>query len=613
MAASAPKSILAIYNGDIDKLRKELDRGVSPDFVEKPSNGLPGQSLLGFALFHDRQDMIALLLERGANPSVALNAAMFSNFELMGNDRATQAANFFLDKGVDPNLLIQSRVGSSTPLHMLCVSPGAMQAFLDKGARVDEIGYEANRTVAYSPLGGCLRKFIYLNDHVDAYQKMSDEQWRRYFLDQHARAQQALLVLLKAEADTNIPLQEESGRKTPLLIRAIAKGAPHGLVQALLEHGADVLAMQEPTKATTLYAAVQVKDASLARLIIANARQAIQRKAANQQDADALFHAWLNQAFADTRHTALHFASTFLDAKTIQVLVEAGADYTLRDAQGHTPQDIVDILNKEHREAVAAAQDAQREKAERNRQAARESAANKQMLLGIVGAAAITRATEGSNNITDGQRAQLVDGYVQDRVNAINGQTTDNFSQAAAGVNNQLDIARIAAAHQATLQREQRTIQHTQSSTSAPQATASTQAAADTQRAASGPQIAASAPRSQSTARTVPSEQSAATQPQEPALDALAFCWQTKNENWLCDGKTQETTIAEKDLDAQLSVAGCASPEKLTSSMVSLGSARADRGQKTGWIYRCGKLDAGSTGSLTWNRDIRRWWSGIRW
>lgn len=107
----------------------------------------------------------------------------------------------------------------------------------------------------------------------------------------------------------------------------------------------------------------------------------------------------------------------------------------------------------------------------------------------------------------------------------------------------------------------------------------------------------------------------AAQQAAASAPDALAFCWQSDKGNWFCDGRVDETTLGEKELESQLSGVGCKQPQRVTNSMVTLTSLRVpERGSKTGWLYRCGdKLKAGDTGHATWNRDIRRFWSGIRW
>lgn len=95
--------------------------------------------------------------------------------------------------------------------------------------------------------------------------------------------------------------------------------------------------------------------------------------------------------------------------------------------------------------------------------------------------------------------------------------------------------------------------------------------------------------------------------------EALAFCWQTKRGGWLCDGPGDETTLAEKDQAGQISGVGCTKPSLLVSTSITLTSTRVKkRGSVSGWLYRCGKqLKPGDTGHATWNRDIRRFWTGI--
>ncbi len=96
-------------------------------------------------------------------------------------------------------------------------------------------------------------------------------------------------------------------------------------------------------------------------------------------------------------------------------------------------------------------------------------------------------------------------------------------------------------------------------------------------------------------------------------LDALAFCWQSDKGYWFCDGPGDETTLGEKSQDDQLSGVGCKNPSPVINGLVTLTSVRvANRGNKTGVLYSCGKkLKPGDTGNMTWNRDIRRFWSGM--
>ena len=58
---------------------------------------------------------------------------------------------------------------------------------------------------------------------------------------------------------------------------------------------------------------------------------------------------------------------------------------------------------------------------------------------------------------------------------------------------------------------------------------------------------------------------------------------------------------------------GCKQPRRLTTTgEITLNSTSGK--QRSGHVYDCGyKLDAGDTGPVTWNRDIRRWWRDIPW
>lgn len=136
-------------------------------------------------------------------------------------------------------------------------------------------------------------------------------------------------------------------------------------------------------------------------------------------------------------------------------------------------------------------------------------------------------------------------------------------------------------------------------------------AAYDQAKPASVQPIAASSPPAlPSAAKPVTPAKTTGT-PTQP--EALAFCWQTKRGGWLCDGPGDETTLAEKDQAGQLSGVGCRTPSLSVPTSITLTSTRVKkRGSVSGWLYRCGnQLKPGDTSHATWNRDIRRFWSGI--
>lgn len=113
------------------------------------------------------------------------------------------------------------------------------------------------------------------------------------------------------------------------------------------------------------------------------------------------------------------------------------------------------IAEQERRaEAALERQRLDEEARERRAQEARESAVRVQAGLAIFGAAAIGKATAGSN-YTDAQRRALVESYTKDRINAIDGVQTNNFGQQAETVKRELDTthrARMAAAEESRRQ-----------------------------------------------------------------------------------------------------------------------------------------------------------------
>lgn len=110
---------------------------------------------------------------------------------------------------------------------------------------------------------------------------------------------------------------------------------------------------------------------------------------------------------------------------------------------------------------------------------------------------------------------------------------------------------------------------------------------------------------------TTPNATTTTAQAETPLKQALAFCWQNKSrERWFCDGKTQELMIAEEDLDEQLRMSGCKDPVRIGNGERTLTHDR--NGPRSGRLYRCSDvITAGNSGKLTWNRDIRGWWSGL--
>jgi uncharacterized membrane protein YgcG len=168
--------------------------------------------------------------------------------------------------------------------------------------------------------------------------------------------------------------------------------------------------------------------------------------------------------------TQRNFACTDTTLQKIKKLINGPADkklwemaFNYRQAEQQRINDEVRaerereerIAAQERRAEAALERQRQEEEArERRAQEAREAAVNRQALMAIVGAAAIGKATSGSN-YTDAQRRALVESYTKDRINAIDGVQTNNFGQQAETVKREADTAhrtRMAAAEEARRQ-----------------------------------------------------------------------------------------------------------------------------------------------------------------
>lgn len=101
-----------------------------------------------------------------------------------------------------------------------------------------------------------------------------------------------------------------------------------------------------------------------------------------------------------------------------------------RDTYLSRSNNIKQALARERTAGVASRQQIEQAQARAREQ---ESATLRQGLLAIAGAAAVGSSMSGPN-YTDAQRSAVVDAYVQDRMNAANGVTTNNFESAANNV-----------------------------------------------------------------------------------------------------------------------------------------------------------------------------------
>lgn len=138
--------LAAARSGDVDAVRVELDRGVSPDTLDRSRN-----SALGCAIPEDRADVVDLLLERGADPDLDTGAAEFMEVPLGLAVRRSpgRVVDALLAAGADPDRIDcrGSSVGSVLSGPYARGEVGALAALLDHGADPDRAVGGDGRTI----------------------------------------------------------------------------------------------------------------------------------------------------------------------------------------------------------------------------------------------------------------------------------------------------------------------------------------------------------------------------------------------------------------------------------------------------------------------------------
>lgn len=245
------------------------------------------------------------------------------------------------------------------------------------------------------------------------------------------------------------------------------------LGREILDRGADILAEPQGTRISVLHVAAKYGNEYDVRDLLQRAARHFRSQIRDAREADRRIIDWVNQtidldANAEFKvngyhklglshgFTALHGAADDLKTGTLQVLVEYGADPSIRNRQGKTAQNILDDRLKTNSEALVRNTARERLRAEQAEEDRREASATRQGVLAVLGSVAIAKGMAG-RNYTDDQRRSVTEAYVRDRANAANGGQSNNFGQAAEQVKSELDLA--AMARQRDL-RNQRNVQN---------------------------------------------------------------------------------------------------------------------------------------------------------
>jgi ankyrin repeat protein len=472
--ASLSPAAEAIKANDFEGLRRALDSGVSPDYVEV-APPLRGVSLVHLAVTNYRDDMTELLFQRGANPNLHVGQWL-RDANVSDTPYHLSMAKTMFAHGLDPNIQFPS---GRRPLHYSCNSPQIIELFISKGAAVDESsGPWLNESERATPLGICLFEISDLNTSMKSLEGSNDsndpihvrarQTSIEYFTERREQTINGAIALLKHGANPNALLTEGVRRtslilaagevepppkyfKTPYLLKAAELKQPR-LVEAFLDHGADIFAQSEKTGETVLHGLAKNGDPSVLRRAIMRAKLQMKKQRHTALEANNILFSWLDHTSVEGK-TAMHLAGSVGRMDVIQVLIENGADASLRDKSGRTTQQLVaEKIERDEAARVAAKEDYRRrmEQADEN---ARQAAANRQGTLAILGSVALAKGMSGGNYTGD-QRRAVIDSYVKDRANAANGIATDSLGQSVATVKRDMDLALLSSQTRARLTTE---------------------------------------------------------------------------------------------------------------------------------------------------------------
>ncbi len=125
-------------------------------------------------------------------------------------------------------------------------------------------------------------------------------------------------------------------KKIPVLIKAYAARQP-GIARTLLDNGADPFAQMEPGGGTVLHLFAETGNAGEARDVIARAKVTARQRAGSPEEADKIVFEWLARPF-EAGYTAMHIAAMNGKTDVISLLIENGADPSLKDKRNRTAQ-----------------------------------------------------------------------------------------------------------------------------------------------------------------------------------------------------------------------------------------------------------------------------------
>lgn len=439
--ASNSPAVSAIMKHDVNGFKKVLESGVPPNFVEDHEGGYGhGKSLLAISFDAANNDISRVLLDRGVD--FANSKGLYGT--MIGTNRAySEIPNFkspislFLEKGVDSN---QKLDNGMSIIYAACLEPENIRVLISNGAHTNDLWIAPSKDDSLTPLSACLSETAVVKAEIKQIRQTLSSPYYSYdaAVDKSMRSEidrntrllnrsiDSVLILLDSGANPNATLLV-GGRTSPILNFAIDTGSLR-IVRAMLDHGADPMAVSEPRKKSALHIAAEFGHDEIANLLINSALASAKK----DRNGNHQFRSWLNGRF-NNEMTALHFAAKSGSANLFQILINAGADASVKDNNGYTAQIYLDQKLEADRASKLAAQSAVDAKRREQSEAANASGFQWGKFTAMAAGAAISGIDKMSSDV----QVKMATGIIQDSMAGHDGmgntQAAINDAKASMG------------------------------------------------------------------------------------------------------------------------------------------------------------------------------------
>ena len=305
-----------------------------------------GDACLQLAIIKRRETMVPMLLDAGANIHATDNDGDTILHLAVYKDCSKQTLQILIDRGVALDAVNNQR--TETPLLLACSKAQAQSVgvLLDAGANPNICDKDDESCLHWAVNKGCddevLQELIDHGAHLDALDLKCRTPLRLAF---SRRSLSTMKVLMKAGADPNIP--DQDGDTT--LHNAIHTRDSIKTFQALIDHGANIDAVNNASMTPLVLASLDKQMDTIKFLLHAGADSSIPDK-----DGDTILHLGIHKRWSKEKlqvlvdhgahlnginkkgHTPLVLACIDRQIDTLQLLLNAGADSSIPDADGDT-------------------------------------------------------------------------------------------------------------------------------------------------------------------------------------------------------------------------------------------------------------------------------------